>query len=247
MHYTYKDSLEKSKQWHVKGIKLDYITDIPKVIFGDVQVKSYHKTKELLKAKGKFFEVTPQLSKVPIFKRVRGYVKCLDEKQNEGYLRIIEPAKGTYILLLVTLMVCLGGIFGYWSYLHQQELNKQQMQRLEIYDAPESIVNDDPSKINLPAYTNIQVDAKTGESNSPLINVFGNKVKMRYTILNKKTKEIYFKANKLLNPGKAFYKYKLDNLPKKGIYQVYVKITNYSLNGKEKINSSSIAAEMIVK
>ena len=249
MRYTYEKPLNSDGKWKVKTASLNYVKQKPAELIGDVRLKSKRKTQDYLDFEVKSLRIEPALKKVGVFTKVVGYLPCRDEQESEiGYVRILKPAIARIVTLIMALSMICCGAFGYWYYTTRQGIQEQQEQKILVYDAPESLKNPDSSKILVPAYDALYIDAKTQKFQNPLINVSGNKCLMKYTIINKNTGEIIFSTDKLLEPGKAFYDFKPNKAMVIGTYPVYIKVESYNLNNpKKQLNSSSIESEVIVQ
>lgn len=247
MKYSYQAPKLSQGIWSLNEVELEYIKIKPETeIVGDLRKKASRQGTHELVVDNQILNLEPVATKLSWNTKVVGYVKVADEQGNEGYVRLLQSTYWKLFAAVVVLVALIGGWLGYSYYQRQAAL---EAQRLVVFDAPGDLINNDPSQVAIPAYTEIYVNAETQKVTSPLINVQGNQVKMKYALALKKNNETIFTTNQILNPGKAFYNFKLKKDLPKGKYKIWIKITNYTGSKKnlKKVNSSRLESTLVVK
>lgn len=241
MKYTYtaNDSL---KTWHSWG----YTTKKTQHVFGDVHFNAKRQTEHTLVKGTESLVVEPFKEKLGFFERTVGYLPCQDETGNLGSVRIVGIAWNKIVPLIVVLLALIGGGGAYWY--QQATAPKPVDKKLITFDAPDGFDNTDPTKISVPTYNIVGIDAKTMKFTTPLFNVAGNKCRMAYKVTLKDDGTVVFDSgDQKLKPGKAWYDFKADTKLKKGSYTIVIKATSYKLKSDTKINSSELEATLVVQ
>lgn len=233
--------------WHDRnGNKWNYTTRKRYEIIGDVYNRPLQPTEHELCYQEQKMLLEPYKQRLGFFEKVVGYLECENQAQEKYSVRIICKDYFKLALVLATfLALVMAGGYGVYTL---KPAPKQPVKELKAFEAPDGVENTERDKIVLPAYDNVVVEAKTNRLQTPLINTAGNQCQMAYELVLKKTGKVIFSSqNQRLKPGKAWYGFKLDRKVSKGQYPLVIKVTNYALNGKQKLNSSSLEATLIVE
>lgn len=247
MKYSYRACEEYScKSWMGPGkTAWNYTTSSQLPVFGDVQKKQAYQSEDVLVREGQTLIVEPYRKKLGPFRKVIGYLPCMDEQNREGCIRIIGTAKARIFSAALLIFVILGaaGVFIWYSTKPPElQIEKDAF----LYEAPAELVNENPEKVAVPAYDTLYMNADSGEITTPLINVEGNPCYFQYRILLKETEEEIYRSN-LLEPGTAVYGVTAEKKLEAGDYDIIIEINAYALEDHQtRLSQSSVDAQMNV-
>lgn len=253
MKYKYLDPADYTRSYKVGGQTLYYLKNSEEMVLDDVKVSSYmfgdissknnkKNVDSSLVMDKQTFSVVPLKDKLNFFEKVIGYVPCMDEEGNSGWLRIIGKSKPKIlsILLILTLLIG-GGIF--FMNNRGPDLDDTAI----AYKMPDYLVNKDPSQLLVPGYEIIEVDKDNMRTETILLNPTGNPCYFQYEIRMTDTKEVLYES-KLLEPGKAIPGFELNREVDEGVYNVEVVMNTFDLNDYEQpLNGGVIDATLQVK
>lgn len=174
----------------------------------------------------------------------KGYMMC--DKDDGKLIRVIEKSNKLTILLTAAalLLIATGIYFG----INSREQGPALEDEAIAYKMPEGTsANDDESKIMIPGYGELPMQADTDELYAALINPEGNKCYFRYQIILKdENKTVY--ESKLIKPGMAVTNVRLNQKMKSGVYDIKIAIQAYDLDDYEKqLNGGVVETSLIVK
>lgn len=225
------------KEKEIEGIK------VSSQLFGDIQTKeTEEKSSAKLLLERKMLGVEPLKAKVKFFQRVVGYVPCVNEEGNIGWLRIIGKSKSKIISLLLIIVLLLGSG---WYYIKHQgpELDSTAI----AYQMPEGLINQDPTQIMIPGYDVIEVDKETMSTEVMLLNPEGNTCYFQYQIRLTETQEVLYET-KLLEAGSAIPGFTLNKELEEGEYEVEVVINTFDSEDYEQaLNGGVVDATIKVE
>ncbi len=253
MKYKYLDPADYTRSYKVGGQTLYYLKKNEEMVLEDVKVSSYmfgdinsKKSKKneesSLVMDKQTFSVFPLKDKLNFFEKVIGYVPCMDEEGNSGWLRIIGKSKPKILsIFLILLLMIVGGIF--FMNNRGPDLDDTAI----AYKMPDYLVNKDPTQLLVPGYEIIEVDKDNMHTETILLNPTGNPCYFQYEIRMTDTKEVLYES-KLLEPGKAIPGFELNREVDEGDYNVEVVMNTFDLNDFEQpLNGGVIDATLQVK
>lgn len=253
MRYEYRKSRECKHIWKdehgngwgyfsVSAIK-NYDTQKSE-FFGDINSNGKDISDTLVGADGELgvskFQV--QLSR---FERVVGYIPCVDENNQSGYVRIIKKSY-RMIWLPFILVALLALVIGGGWFLYNQD--KVDLDEAAIaYQMPSGMKNNDPSKIMMPSYGVVAMKAGTRDVMITLLNPEGNPCYFRYIISLKESGKILYES-KWIKPGTAIDRVQINEDLSVGTYPIQIKVDTGTLDDPEvPMNNGVIEATLKVE
>lgn len=179
----------------------------------------------------------------PMLFRTKGYIVC--EDGDTQLIRLVEKSRCLYAVLAVALIAAITAGTYWW-------MNRDTGPRFEeaaiAYKMPEGTpANDDETKIMLPGYGDLPMDADTDELYAALINPEGNQCYFKYKIVLKEGNKTIYESD-LIKPGTAVTNVKLNQRITKGTYDINIVVLAYSIEDyKQQLNGGVIETKLISK
>lgn len=217
----------------------DVVGDIPKKKGDAVSGRLYSQNGEQAVSIGGYRE------KLKYSEKIKGYIPCISEEGTEGYVRILGTAWAKVLVpLLAALLILVGAIVAVWYF--TRESGPPLDEAAIAYQMPNGVKNDDPTRIMLPGYDTLTMNAQTGEVQAALINPDGNPCYFTYVIVLAETGEELFRTG-LLEPGTAVMNFTVDKDLEPGTYEIELQIETGELDDyTQAMNSGVIAATLEV-
>ncbi len=213
--------------------------------FGDINKNVQEYTSVLV---GSFGEVSVSKYQVQLrrFEKIIGYIPCVDEDEQRGYIRIIQKKYTSLGIALAIVAVLLALLIGgvVWFSLGRQNVNVDLDNAAIAYQMPDGLKNTDPNKILMPTFGTVNLQAGTRNVNISLLNPEGNPCYFRFTIFLKDSgKKIY--ETKWVMPGTAITSIEItEDLPV-GEYPVSIHVDTGALNDPEKAMNNSVVEAVL--
>lgn len=184
--------------------------------------------------------------KLKYSEKLKGYIPCTSEDGQEGYVRVLGTAWGKVLAPILAALLILIGVIVAFLYLTRESgppLDKSAI----AYQMPNGLKNEDPSRIMLPGFGTLVMDAQTGEVQAALANPEGNPCYFRYVIVLEDTGEELYRTG-LLEPGTAVMDFTIDEDLEPGTYNIQLQIETSQLSDyTQEMNSGVVAAVLEVE
>lgn len=234
MKLRYSNNTSVNKVWKdIKGNKYkifstDDYQDKTKgrgFLFGDIGKKG-KLSEDKFCYKDEEFDVYITKQKLGFFDNIYGYIPCVDEEDQEGFIRIIKTSWTRIITIIVVLILILSiaGIF-YFKENDGPPLDPSAIS----YESVDSVVNDDPNSIALPGYSVMTYSLKLKKVYMPLINPEGNQCYFVYSIRLKETGEEIYRSG-YIEPATAVTGYELNREFEIGEYDIILTANAWDIN-----------------
>ena len=256
MKYTVIKKRACSKVWTEKnGNKWAYIS-VAKIkeenvnhrdLVGDIPLKKGVKTIGELygRNENQSSPIGEYREKLKYSEKIKGYIPCTSEDDQEGYVRVLGTAWGKMLIpILVALFILTGVMVAVWYFTRESgpPLDKSAI----AYQMPNGLKNEDPSRIMLPGFSTLTMDAQTGEVQAALVNPEGNPCYFKYIIVLEDTGEELYRTD-LLEPGTAVMEFTIDKDLEPGAYDIEIQIETGQLSDyTQEMNSGVVAAVLEV-
>ena len=183
--------------------------------------------------------------KLKYSQRVKGYIPCRSEEEQEGYVRILGTAWGKVLApILAALLILAGAILAIWYF--TRESGPPLDESAIAYQMPNGLKNEDPNQIMLPGFKTLTMDAQTGKVQAALVNPEGNPCYFTYVIVLTDTQEELYRSG-LLEPGTAVTEFTIENELEPGSYDIELRIETGQLSDyTQEMNSGVVAAKLEV-
>lgn len=241
--HTWKD--KEKKRWPYLTVKEAEIKEIDLgTVFADAGAIEKHDGGEL-HFNGRIMPLQEQKRVLEHGEKVVGYIPCVNEQQEEGYIRILRKSK-KWLAILLALLLMIGCLLGGWYWLNRNEgvdLDKSAIS----YQMPNGMKNENPEEIMMPVFSELKMAKGSDEIAVGLVNPEGNPCYFKYSILLKEdNKKLY--ESKWIEPGNAVVEIKLTQTLKTGSYPIIIKIDTGSLDDVETaLNGGEIDAVLKVE
>lgn len=217
----------------------DVVGDIPKKKGSAVSGRLYSQDGEQALSIGGYRE------KLKYSEKIKGYIPCVSEEGSEGYVRILGTAWAKVLVpILAALLILIGAIVAVWYFTRESgpPLDKAAI----AYQLPNGMKNEDPSRIMLPSFTTMTMDARTGQVEAVLANPEGNPCYFTYVLVLADTGEELYRTD-LIAPGTAVMEFTIDEELDPGTYDLEIRIETGSLDDySQEMNSGVLSATLEV-
>lgn len=160
-------------------------------------------------------------------KMVIGYIPCVNEDGEKGFLRIIRK-KRKILLFLIPLLLLIGLLIGGWYFLSHQ--NTVDLDEAAIsYQMPNGMKNDNPQEIMIPVFNQLKTNHNSNTISVGLVNPEGNPCYFKYKIVLKESKKTIYES-KWIEPGTAVVEIEIKEKLKIGTYPITIKVESGSLD-----------------
>ena len=214
-------------------------------ILGDLDPKYKGRSfRQLKRDSDGFLKLRRYVKRNSMTYKVCGYMIC-DVEGEEGVVRVIRKrAIGKLIAAIIILALILAGLF-WWL---NRDSGPQFEEAAIAYKMPAGTPkNEDKSKLLIPGYGDLVIEAGTSNLYVALINPEGNEAYFKYRIVLKKNSEILYESA-LLKPGTAVTDVKLKRTIEKGTYDVKIVVLPYALDDyQRKLNGGVVETTLIAK
>lgn len=219
----------------VKGIDLNNV-------FADVgSEKDYNG--DCLLYSGRKLKLSDKKKELKKSEKIYGYIPCVNENGEEGYIRIIKKRK-KWLALLLILLLLIPLLLGVKYFVDQD--NKIDLDEAAIsYQMPNGMKNENPEEIMIPVFGELTMAEGTTEITAGFANPEGNPCYFKYSIVLKEENKVLYES-KWIEPGTAVVELNVsEKLPKRN-YPILIKIDTGTLEDPEvEMNSGKI--ESILK
>ena len=256
MNYTSIKKRACSRTWKDKnGTEWAYIPESTakeqsfshRDIVGDVPLKTSVTEVGQLQAEegGQSCSIGEYREKLKYSEHLKGYIPCVSEEGQGGYVRVLGTAWGKIIAPIIAALIILAGAgVGIWYFTTQggPPLDKAAI----AYQMPNGLKNEDPNQIMLPGFSTLTMNAQTGQVRAALVNPDGNPCYFTYVIVQKDTQEELYRSG-LLEPGTAITEFTIEKDLAPGKYDIELRVETGQLSDYTKeMNSGVIAAVLEV-
>lgn len=212
-------------------------------IVGDMDMNRQNIHGTALKSDGKtlYFNNVHKLN--PLFMSVEGYMIANEEEP--VLVRVVKRNNRMPVLLMALLLLATASGVFWW-------MNRDSGPALEdeaiAYKMPDGIPsNTDPTKIAIPGYGDLTIQAGTDELYAALVNPEGNQCYFKYRVVLKDGNKIVYESD-LIKPGMAVTNVKLNQKINAGVYDIQLVVLAYSLDDYEKqLNGGVIETKLVAK
>lgn len=247
MEYKYKAPRQIDGFFHdQQKVRWGYVRRRQTELFGEVRKKNRLQTKDILTSDdGAQLVVEPLKKKLGFFERIKGYLPCLDEEGNTGYLQVVERSVVRVALVLLVVLLALATSF----YLLFQAARPADDTPIRI--ASGEMYNPNPENIRLPGITEVHAQAGSTRVSQLLLNVEGNAYNLTYTItLNETGEELY--VSQPIPPGYGVREFDMERTLEAGSYPITIHVASSALESDESessaaYNAGELAATLIVR
>lgn len=219
----------------VKGIDLNNV-------FADVgSEKDYNG--DCLLYSGRKLKLADKKKELKKSEKIYGYIPCVNENGEEGYIRIIKKGK-KWLALLLILLLLIPLLLGVKYFVDQD--NKIDLDEAAIsYQMPNGMKNENPEEIMIPVFGELTMAEGTTEITAGFANPEGNPCYFKYSIVLKEENKVLYES-KWIEPGTAVVELNVSEKLPKGNYPILIKIDTGTLEDPEvEMNSGKI--ESILK
>lgn len=219
----------------VKGIDLNNV-------FADVgSEKDYNG--DCLLYSGRKFKLADKKKELKKSEKIYGYIPCVNENGEEGYIRIIKKRK-KWLALFLILLLLIPLLLGVKYFVDQG--NKIDLDEAAIsYQMPNGMKNENPEEIMIPVFGELTMAEGTTEITAGFANPEGNPCYFKYSIVLKEENKVLYES-KWIEPGTAVVELNVSEKLPKGNYPILIKIDTGTLEDPEvEMNSGKI--ESILK
>lgn len=228
-----------------EGNDWQYSKERKEKLYGDVRKKSVLESRDVLVYEEQSIQVEPCKKKLGWFEHALGYIPCMDEQDDAGYIRIITRAKGK-LFAFVLIIVLLLGALGYGGL---QLFGPADDTPIEIKSG--QLSNPDPTNIRLPGIERVYASAGNTRVKQLLLNVEGNAVNLTYEIRLDETDELLYRS-KVIKPGYGVREFDLLRPLEKGTYPITITAISSAqeeddTKGNAAYNAGQLKANLIVE
>ncbi len=219
----------------VKGIDLNNV-------FADVgSEKDYNG--DCLLYSGRKLKLADKKKELKKSEKIYGYIPCVNENGEEGYIRIIKKRK-KWLALFLILLLLIPLLLGVKYFVDQG--NKIDLDEAAIsYQMPNGMKNENPEEIMIPVFGELTMAEGTTEITAGFANPEGNPCYFKYSIVLKEENKVLYES-KWIEPGTAVVELNVSEKLPKGNYPILIKIDTGTLEDPEvEMNSGKI--ESILK
>lgn len=219
----------------VKGIDLNNV-------FADVgSEKDYNG--DCLLYSGRKLKLADKKKELKKSEKIYGYIPCVNENGEEGYIRIIKKRK-KWLALFLILLLLIPLLLGVKYFVDQG--NKIDLDEAAIsYQMPNGMKNENPEEIMIPVFGELTMAEGTTEITAGFANPEGNPCYFKYSIVLKEENKVLYES-KWIEPGTAVVEINVSEKLPKGNYPILIKIDTGTLEDPEvEMNSGKI--ESILK
>lgn len=159
------------------------------------------------------------------YKRTLYQVFGYQETTNEGeYVAVLRRTWKLPILILLIVFALSGG---YWAWKQGQgpDIDPAIKDYVSQLKRPENL---DETKILIPGFSALMMDADTDVLKTTLFNPQDNPCYFQFTVVQDNGEVLY--ESKLVPPGKGVEEVKLNKKMAEGVYSIIVKIKSYDIN-----------------
>lgn len=208
----------------------------------DINRQSRHGTEVKVCDKNLYFNNVHKRN--PLFMSVVGYM--LIEGQETAVVRIVKKNNRMPLFLLALLLIATAtGLFWWMNKQGDGPILEDEAIAYKMPDGAKA--NDDPTKIMIPGYGELPIQAGTDELYAALLNPEGNQCYFKYRIILKEGNEIVYESN-LIKPGMAVTNVKLNRRIDAGVYDIKLVVLAYSLDDYEnQLNGGVVETKLVAK
>ena len=184
--------------------------------------------------------------KLKYSEKFKGVIPCQSEGGETGYVRVIGTAWTKVLLPLFIALILLTGVgVAVWHF--TKESGPPLDEAAIAYQMPNGVKNNDPTKIMLPGFGTLTMDAQTGQIQAALVNPEGNPCYFKYIISMADTKEELYRSG-WLEPGTAVTEFTIEKDLEPGTYDIQVTVETGLLDDyTQPMNNGVIASKLEVK
>lgn len=206
------------KEAEVQGIDLNNV-------FADVGKKKDYNGDCLFYA-GRRLKLVDKKKELKKSEKIYGYIPCVNENGEEGYIRIIKKRK-KWLALLLLLLLLIPILLGVKYFIDQN--NKIDLDEAAIsYQMPNGMKNENPEEIMIPVFGELTMVEGTTEITAGFANPEGNPCYFKYSIVLKEENKVLYES-KWIQPGTAVVELNVSEKLPKGSYPILIKIDTGTL------------------
>lgn len=210
------------KEAEVQGIDLNNV-------FADVGSEKDYNGDCLFYA-GRKLVLTDKREELKKSEKIYGYIPCMDEYGEEGYVRIVKKRK-KWLALLLLLLLLIPLLFGVKYFIDQNK--KVDLDEAAIsYQMPNGVKNENPEEIMMPVFGELKMVEGTTEITAGLANPEGNPCYFKYSIVLKEGNKVLYES-KWIEPGTAVVELNISEKLPKGSHPILIKIDTGTLADPE--------------